>query len=127
MNHTRWPALLALAAIAVVAGPLSAGDLYPEKDPVKLPAAVLPAAALVKTLAVNPDKVSLKGIDDAQQLILTATLGTGRLFDLTHDAKYEVADDKIAPRHQHRPHHSHRQRRDHRHRDLRRQVGQGAR
>src|SRR4051794_9025774 len=95
MNHTRWPALLALAAVAAVAGPLSAGDLYPEKGPAPLPAAALPAAADVKALAIKPEKVNLKGNDDAQQLILTATLGSGRLFDLTHDATYEVANDKI--------------------------------
>ncbi len=95
MTLTRIPAWLALAILAVAAGPVSAGDLYPEKDPVKLPAATLPTATEIQTFAVKPDKVNLKGIDDAQQLILTATLATGRLFDLTHDAQYEVANEKI--------------------------------
>ena len=49
----------------------------------------------MKSLAVKPDKIVLKGIDDAQQLILTADLASGRHFDLTHDAAYEVANEKI--------------------------------
>ncbi len=88
------PAWLALAALAT-AGPVSAGDLYPEKEPAKLPAVSLPTPADVQTLTVQPDKVILKGIDDAQQLILTASLAGSRVLDLTHDVKYEVADDKI--------------------------------
>jgi hypothetical protein len=95
MTHTRWPGLLALAALAFAVGPLSAADLYPEKEPARLPTATLPTAAEVKSLAAKPDKVSLKGIDDAQQIILTATLNGERTVDLTHDAKYEAANDKI--------------------------------
>jgi hypothetical protein len=95
MNFTRIPAWLALAIFAIAAGPVSAGDLYPEKDPVKLPTATLPTPAEVQSLAVKPEKVALKGIDDAQQLILTASLAGDRLVDLTHDVKYEVANDKI--------------------------------
>ena len=69
----------------------------------------------------------LKGSDDAQQLIVTATLTGGRLQDLTGDVKYEVADAKVVrvtttgrvmPAGQ-------RRHRDHRH--LRRQGGQGRR
>src|SRR5262249_50074381 len=37
-----------------------------------------------------------KGADDAQQLVLTTALTGGQLQDLTHDAKYEVADPKGA-------------------------------
>ena len=95
MTLSRWP-LVALAAIAVATGSLSAGDLYPEKDPVKVPTAKMPTADELKSLAVNPAKVKLKGLDDAQQLIFTATLKAGGLQDLTHDAKYSVDNPKIA-------------------------------
>jgi hypothetical protein len=95
MTHTQRPSLLALAALAIAVGPLSAGDLYPEKEPAKLPASVLPKADEIKTLSVQPEKVSLKGIDDAQQLILTAALAGDKLVDLTHDVKYEAGNDKV--------------------------------
>jgi hypothetical protein len=50
----------------------------------------------VKSLALNPPKVTLKGSDDAAQVIVTATLNDGRQVDLTHDVQYAVADGKTA-------------------------------
>jgi hypothetical protein len=96
MNHARWPVALSLATLAAFAGPLDAGDLYPGKEPAKLPAASLPRPAEVKSLEVRPAKVDLKGADDSYQLVLTAALAGGALRDLTHDASYEVADPKVA-------------------------------
>src|SRR5438093_6727590 len=96
MNHARWPAALSLAALTALGGPLSAGDLYPAKEPAKLPTAALPRPAEVKALEVRPAKVDLKGSDDSYQLILTAALDGGTLRDLTRDASYEVADPKVA-------------------------------
>src|SRR5262249_5694274 len=64
------------------------------KEPAKLPTATLPKPAEVQALSVKPDAVALKGLDDAQQLILTATVG-GQPIDLTHDVTYEVADQKV--------------------------------
>src|SRR5262249_23124689 len=49
----------------------------------------------VQGLDVKPAAISLKGLDDAQQLILTAKLADSRLLDLTTDATYEAADDKV--------------------------------
>ncbi len=86
MKSTRW---LALAALALSTARILAADA-----PAALPEAKLPTPAEVKSLAVKPTKVSLKGLDDAQQAILTATTPGGEV-DLTHDAKYEVADEKI--------------------------------
>jgi hypothetical protein len=88
--------LLAFAGLLSVGAPLSAGDLYPEKEPARLPTFVLPKAADVQSLEVRPAQVVLKGIDDSRQLVLTATLTGGRPQDLTHDVKYEVADGKVA-------------------------------
>jgi hypothetical protein len=93
MTLARWfwlPALLILAA-----GSLRAGDIYSDKEPAKLEPLVLPKPAEVQKLEVYPTKVALKGADDAQQLILTATLAGGRLQDLTSDVKYEAADAKM--------------------------------
>src|SRR6266542_727298 len=84
---------LALTALLSLAGYLSAGDLY-KKETVKVKEAELPKPADVKVLDLIPAKVQLRGLDDAQQLVLTATLNDGRLQDLTHDARYE-ADPKV--------------------------------
>jgi hypothetical protein len=93
--HTRWSALTALVALTCLGGPLRAGDLY-DKEPAKTDAIVLPKPAEVQSLAVAPTAVTLKGMDAAQQLVVTATLADGRLQDLSTDIKYEVADNKIA-------------------------------
>jgi hypothetical protein len=56
--------------------------------------APLPKPADIKSLAIHPAKVSLTGMDDAAQIVVTATLNDGRLVDLTHDSQYAVADGK---------------------------------
>ncbi|HEV3446212.1 MAG TPA: DUF1549 domain-containing protein [Gemmataceae bacterium] len=86
--------LIALAALIVTAGRLVAGDLY-NKAPVGMEAVVLPKPAEIQAIAAYPGKIALKGSDDAQQLIVTARLNSGRLQDLSTDAQYEVADDRI--------------------------------
>jgi hypothetical protein len=90
MTNRRGPALVALLCVA---GFLSAGDLY-NKEPIKVKEAELPKPADVKSLEVFPAKIQLRGLDDAQQLVLTALLNDGRLQDLTHDVRYE-ADAKV--------------------------------
>ncbi|HEY7153305.1 MAG TPA: DUF1553 domain-containing protein [Gemmataceae bacterium] len=95
MSHQRWPVLLVLATLTCAGGSLRAGDLYSGKDPATLPSVALPKSADIKSFTVHPAKIALKGIDDAQQLLLTAELTDGRLQDLTADVKYEAADKKI--------------------------------
>ncbi len=56
----------------------------------------LPKPADVTAIAANPPKLTIKGMDDAAQLVLTATLKDGRVQDLTGDVEYSVADGKIA-------------------------------
>src|SRR5579872_4691666 len=73
--------------LAIVAGILSIGSLNAAEAP-------LPSPGDVKALAVYPTKVALVGSDAVSQLIVTATLGDGRLVDLTQDVKYLVADSK---------------------------------
>jgi hypothetical protein len=85
---------MALAALTCSGGSLSAGDLY-DKAPASNDPIVLPKPAEVTALAVHPQKVALKGADDAAQLILTAALTNGKQQDLTTDIKYQVGDATI--------------------------------
>jgi hypothetical protein len=55
----------------------------------------LPPPAQVQALNAYPEKINLKGSDDAQQLVLTATLAEGRLQDLSADVKFDISDPKI--------------------------------
>ena len=55
----------------------------------------LPNVADIKSFAVVPEKVALRGGDDAKQLLLTAELTDGRLQDLTGDVRYTVSDSTI--------------------------------
>ncbi len=93
MTLARW--LLLPAVLLATAGSLRAGDVYAEKEPARLEPMVLPKPADVQKFEVYPTTITLKGADDAQQLILTATLAGGKLQDLTGDVKYEAADPKI--------------------------------
>jgi hypothetical protein len=88
--------LTAFAALVCAAGVANAGDLYGDKDPGKVEALVLPKPADVQSFTVQPTKLALKGLDDAQQLVVTAGLADKRLQDLTGDVKYEVANPKVA-------------------------------
>ncbi|HEY7309584.1 MAG TPA: DUF1549 domain-containing protein, partial [Gemmataceae bacterium] len=96
MTQNRWPVLLALAVLTFAGGSLLAGDLYSGKEPTQTETAPLPKPGEIKSFTVHPTKIALKGIDDAQQLVLNAELTSGRSQDLTADVKYEVADKKVA-------------------------------
>ncbi|MCE9529962.1 MAG: DUF1549 domain-containing protein, partial [Planctomycetes bacterium] len=56
----------------------------------------LPQAADIKALQVYPSNLSIRGSDDAPQVVISASLLSGRTIDLTADATYKVADPKIA-------------------------------
>jgi hypothetical protein len=94
MRLSRWPAPLTLATLLLLGGLLPAGDLYSDKEPSTRDVA-LPKPADVQKLTAHPDKVSLTGIDDAAQLILTGTLAAGGEQDLTGAAEFAVADKKV--------------------------------
>jgi hypothetical protein len=95
MSPQRWPVLLSLAMLTYAGGSLRAGDLYSGKDAAKIDSLVLPAPGEVKSLTIHPNHIVLKGLDDAQQLVLTAELQDGQLQDLSGEVKYEPADKKI--------------------------------
>jgi hypothetical protein len=89
---SRW--LFLLAAVALFTSTAFA-DVY-LKAPPPPDAVALPKPADVKSLAANPTQIKLNGLDDAAQLVVTATLNDGRLQDLTSDVEYAVADNKVA-------------------------------
>src|SRR5690242_18436887 len=95
MHSTRLLPRLVLTALAAftLSGALAAAE--PAKPAATASDTVaLPKPADVQKLEVYPTKIALKGGDDAQQLILTATVGN-KLQDLTLDVKYEPADAKV--------------------------------
>ncbi len=95
MSHSRLLMLLTLAVFTYAGGSLRAGDLYSGKDAAKLESVALPSPGEIKSLHIHPKHIALKGIDDAQQLVLTAELQGGQLQDLSGDVKYETADKRI--------------------------------
>ncbi len=96
MTITRWPTLLALAALCSLGGSLRAGDLYSDREAPKLDPSALPRPAEIQSLTIQPTAIKLKGVDDAQQLVLTATLANGKIQDLSSVAGYSVSDGKVA-------------------------------
>jgi hypothetical protein len=89
------PALMALVALTCSGWNLLAGDIY-EKGPAKQDAIQLPKPNEIQSLNAYPATLALKGMDDAQQLVITATLSDNRLQDLTTDVQFEIADAKVA-------------------------------
>lgn len=76
----------------MLTGTLAAAE--PAKAPASSDGITLPKPNEVQSLAIYPTKITLKGGDDAAQLIVTATLADGKLQDLSGDAKFVVADNK---------------------------------
>jgi hypothetical protein len=72
-----------------------AGDLY-QPQRAQPDAVALHNSVEVQKLEVHPAEVTLQGMDDARQLIVTAGLTDGRLQDLTTNVQYESADPKVA-------------------------------
>jgi hypothetical protein len=89
-----WLALLALAALTSSGGNFAA-DLYNQKT-AKGETVPMPSPADVKELIAYPAEVSLKGLDDSAQLVITGNLTGGRKQDLSGDVKYEIASPAIA-------------------------------
>ncbi|HMF16393.1 MAG TPA: DUF1549 domain-containing protein, partial [Gemmataceae bacterium] len=56
----------------------------------------MPSPADVKELAAYPAEVTLKGLDDSAQLVITGNLTGGRRQDLSGDVKYEIANPAVA-------------------------------
>jgi hypothetical protein len=87
----RWLCLLAVSTFGTT---VAAND--PPRPLAPPDGVILPKPADVKSLAINLPKVSIRGMDDAAQLVVTATLNDGRLQDLSGDVEYSVIDGKTA-------------------------------
>src|SRR6266446_2935182 len=92
MPGTRC-SLLSFAILAGLAASVHA-QLYENKT-VKTEIA-LPSPAEVQKLGVFPEKIVLSGQDDAAQLVVTGTVQTDRLQDLSGNVAYQVANPALA-------------------------------
>lgn len=92
---TRFSRWLFLLALSIATGQSAIAD-QTGKAPPPPDGVVLPKPADVKSIAIHPAKVSIKGMDDAAQLVVTATLQDGRQQDLSSDVQYSVVDGKSA-------------------------------
>jgi hypothetical protein len=97
MRSALTPRLLVAATLFSLAasGTVVAGDLYSSSEATPTNPAVLPKPGEIKELTANPASINLIGADDTCQLILTASLNSGRSQDLSGDAEYVVADPKV--------------------------------
>jgi hypothetical protein len=89
-----WLALVAALLFAASTGVSSAQDY--KKTDAKTEQVALPTPAEVTTLTAFPATVTLKGLDDSAQLVITGNLAGNKTQDLTGDVKYEIANDKLA-------------------------------
>ncbi|WP_020468512.1 DUF1549 and DUF1553 domain-containing protein [Zavarzinella formosa] len=94
---TRFSCWLFLFALGtIIPGVARADQSKTPTIPVTTDVVAMPKPADIQSITVYPEKLALKGMDDAAQLIVTATLKDGRLQDLSSDAIYSVADGKSA-------------------------------
>jgi hypothetical protein len=94
-THSHWLPRFALALLTFSGIQIFAGDLY-DKGTASFQPVALPKPNEIQTLSAAPTKIALKGLDDAQQFVVTAALPDQRLQDLSGDVKYTVADPKVA-------------------------------
>ena len=95
MKGSRYRRLCIVAGVLLVAACQSAAaqELYKGQS-AKGDTIAMPSPAEVKSLEAFPLKVSLKGVDDSQQLVITGQLAV-RKQDLTGEVKFEVAEAGI--------------------------------
>jgi hypothetical protein len=89
----RWLWCLACALCVLSGQRAAADDLYNKKQN-KTDQIAMPGPGEVKALAAFPPKVTLRGIEDSQQLVVLGQLHD-RKQDLTGEVKYEVSDPKV--------------------------------
>jgi hypothetical protein len=91
----QYRSVLVALAVLCSAGVASAADAKSSRKRTRTEEMKLPKPAEVRSLALYPATITLKGRDDTCQLICTGTLAAGRLQDLSADVKYEAADRRI--------------------------------
>jgi hypothetical protein len=95
MNSPRHCLLVCLtcALLLCTTRVATAQELYGKKTAAG-DSIAMPDPGEVKSLEIFPPKVALRGIDDSQQLVVTAVLHD-RKQDLSGEVKYEVADPDV--------------------------------
>src|SRR5437870_2855876 len=93
----KKPFLLALCGLfsCTSLGPARAEDAG-TKPSAKIEGPVLPTPSEIRNVDIYPAGISLKGGDDAKQMIVTGMLADGRTQDLSAEVKYIIADPSIA-------------------------------
>ena len=92
----RYYFFCALGAFTLFMGS-ALGDEPSRSASLSMPPAALPESSTVESIDIYPSKVTLRGADDARQLIVTATVASRRRQqDLTSDVKYEAGDPRVA-------------------------------
>jgi hypothetical protein len=81
MTPLRRPCLVALTVAALIVATASGSETSPPHN--------------LKSLAIHPAQLTLRGSDSAAQLVVTGALPGDRLADITGDAEYEVIDRKV--------------------------------
>jgi hypothetical protein len=85
---------LALTACSLFSAAATAQDY--SKKAATTDQVALPPAAEVNALTVTPPTVTLKGLDDSAQLVITGQLKNGKTQDFSGDVQYTVANPAIA-------------------------------
>ncbi len=85
---------LVLAACGLLATTVSAQDY--SKKPATADQIALPPPAEVMALNVAPPTVTLKGLDDSAQLVITGQLKNGQSQDFSGDIQYTIANPALA-------------------------------
>jgi hypothetical protein len=92
--NTYWSFLLVLTVLLCAGEVLHAEQPTRKKNKTSETVTLLKPAE-VQSLSIYPTKITLKGRDDARQLICTAKLFGGRLQDISGDVRYVVADASV--------------------------------
>ena len=92
----RYYFFCALGAFTLFAGSCARRRAI-QDAPLAIPPAALLESSTVESIGIYPSKVTLRGADDARQLIVTATVASVQHpQDLTSDVKYAAGDPKVA-------------------------------
>jgi len=89
--------LVLAACVAFIGlGNQVSADESSNKKPARGESVAMPSPAEVQALTIQPADVSLKGVDDSAQLLVSCQVPGGHLQDLTGDVKYQIVNPALA-------------------------------
>ncbi|MFM7151611.1 MAG: DUF1549 domain-containing protein [Gemmataceae bacterium] len=95
MNHHFRPLFVSVIVVGLINPVGFSANPTSEKGVGPAATVKVPNPNDVQSLEITPNKVKLRGLDDSQQLVLTARMNDGKLIDLTSEAKYEVENQNV--------------------------------